>query len=157
MSQCFRNKSKSIRSAMPSASRHCKKKANWNLPRLIFVLSALASKSTSKRSSLRARSLYETSCLNNRALRIFLASISCSFMRVQPDSPSLMRVFSNFLGKLEFKCLTCFTLVYYSSYIRNLSPYKGINRLIEFVDFSVPIPLENNSWCVALWDAEVQN
>lgn len=157
MYQCFRNISKSMRSAMPSASRHCKKKANWNLPLLIFVLSALASKSTSKRSSLRARSLYETSCLNNRALRIFLASISCSFMRVQSDSPSLMRVFSNFIRSFEFKCLACSTLVYYSSYIRNLLLFKRNYPLNDFVDFLVPIPLENNSWCVALWDAEVQN
>lgn len=157
MSQCFRNRSKSIRSAMPSASRHCKKKANWNLPRLIFVLSALASKSTSKRSSLRAKSLYETSCLKSSALRIFRASISWSFIRAQSNSQLVVGAFSNFPAKLEFKWLAYLNLVFYSSYIRKLFTYRGISHLVDFVDFSVPIPLENNSWCVALWDAEVQN
>ncbi len=148
---------RSIRSAMPSTSKHCKKKANWNLPLLIFVLSALASRFTSKRSNLLARSLYETSCRSINALSIFFASSSWFVMTAGSSFPSLAGLLGNYLADLQFTDLIKQKFINISSYIRILCLIKGNGFLCDFYGIFVSTPLENNFKDRASWGAEVQN
>lgn len=141
-------------SSSPSASRHWMKKANENLPRLIFVLKALWSSSEPYISSFRASSLYVTSCLTRMLLSTTRACLSCFVIQGRP-SPCLERsTQAQCIGKAL--SLSNF-FVPYSSYMRN----KILLRIYRFTDefdcFLVPKPLERNFKGSASWGAGVRN
>lgn len=136
------------------ASRHWIKKANWNLPRLIFVLSALWSSSEPYISSFLASSLYVTSCLAIMLRSTTRACLSCFVIRGRPSSCLERSTQAQCIGE-TFSLSNFF--VRYSSYMRNILHLR-INRFTsEFGQFSLPKPLESNFKDKASWGAEAQN
>lgn len=141
-------------SIWPRASRHWRKKANWNLPRLIFVLRALWSSSEPYISNFLASSLYVTSCLAMMLRSTTLACLSCFVIWSRPLSCLERSTQAQCIGK-RFSLSNFFVL--YSSYMRFILHLR-INRFTsEFGQFLLPKPLESNSKDNASWGAEAQN
>lgn len=141
-------------SIWPRASRHWIKKANWNLPRLIFVLSALWSSSEPYISSFLASSLYVTSCLVMMLRSTTRACLSCFVIRGRPLSCLERSTQAQCIGKM-FSLSNFF--VPNSSYIRKKIHLSRNWLTCEFLCFVVPKPLESNFKDKASWGAEAQN
>lgn len=141
-------------SIWPKASRHWIKKANWNLPRLIFVLNALWSSSMPKSSSFLASSLYVTSCLAMMLRSTTRACLSCFVIQGWPSSCPERGTQARCI-KRPFSLSNFFVL--YSSYTRNTIHLYRYWFAYEFGRFLVPKPLESNFKDKASWGAEAQN
>jgi hypothetical protein len=141
-------------SSCPRASKHWRKKANWNLPRLIFVLSALWSSSKPYISSFLASSLYVTSCLVMMLRSTTRACLSCFVIHGWPSSCPERDTQARWVEK-AFSLSNFF--VPNSSYIRKKIHLSRNWLTCEFLCFVVPKPLESNFKDKASWGAEAQN
>ncbi len=141
-------------SIWPRASRHWIKKANWNLPRLIFVLSALWSSSEPYISSFFASSLYVTSCL---AIMLRSTTRACLSCLVIQGWPSLCPERGTQVRCIEKASSLSNFFAPYSSYMMNMGHLRLHGFTYEFGRFLVPKPLESNFKDNASWGAEAQN